>query len=119
LPVVGWSTVGGDLRAPHFFGLHALQLLPLAAWLLARYGTRLSTTARTQFVWIVGLGYLGFVGILTWQAKRGQSIVHPDARTLAAFATLLIAATLATSLVLRHGRRTEAVGGAPAGAQPV
>jgi hypothetical protein len=31
LPLVGWSTVGGDLRAPHFFATHAAQAIPLFA----------------------------------------------------------------------------------------
>lgn len=31
IPVVNWSTIAGDLRIPHFLGMHALQLLPLLA----------------------------------------------------------------------------------------
>jgi hypothetical protein len=39
LPVTGWSTRHGDLRVPHFVGLHAIQLLPLITWSLRRRGT--------------------------------------------------------------------------------
>lgn len=109
LPILGWSTVGGDLRAPHFIGLHGLQLLPLLGWLLVRYGTRLRPASRTALVWIAALGYLGLIGLLTWQALRGQSVVHPDARTLIAAGLLLTIVFSATLVVLLRGpsRRAE------------
>ncbi len=109
LPIVGWSTVGGDLRVPHFVGLHGLQLLPLFGWLVVRYGTRLRPAARTALVWIAGLGYLGLVGLLTWQALHGQSIVHPDARTLAVLAALIGGIILAVAGVLFAARRATPV----------
>ena len=36
LPLVNWTRNGGDLRVAHFFGVHALQAVPLVGWLVAR-----------------------------------------------------------------------------------
>lgn len=94
LPGVGWSEHHGDLRIPHFFGLHGLQAIPLLGWL----AIRARRGVRTVFA-LAG-SYLAFTGILTWQALRGQSIVEPDSTTLIAFAiwaVLTLCALLLTS----------------------
>ncbi|WIX79777.1 hypothetical protein QRX50_02965 [Amycolatopsis carbonis] len=99
LPILGWSTTGGDLRIPHFTGMHALQLLPLVALgleLLASRMPRLRDSAvRVRLVWVATLGYAGLVALVTWQALRGESLIHPSAPTLAAFGALLAAVALA------------------------
>ncbi len=113
IPILGWSTVGGDLRVPHFVGLHALQLLPLFGWLVGRYGKNLTTGRRKALIGIAGVGYLGLVSLLTWQALRGQSIVAPDARTLIAAGSLFAAVTAATFITLFRGPRRPAAHLAP------
>src|SRR4051794_41348340 len=100
LPLLGWSTVAGDLRIGHFVGLHALQLLPLLGWLLDR-ATRFTDRQRRQLVRTAGVGYLGIVALLVWQALRGESLVHPGAVTLSALAGLAIAVGAAVTAALK------------------
>ncbi|MGO4301496.1 hypothetical protein [Leifsonia sp. RAF41] len=104
LPVLGWSTVGGDLRIPHFVGMHALQLLPLLAILLGWLGRRWQLLAddrvRTRLVVVATVVYAAVVALVTAQALAGQSIVRPDGVFLAAGATLAAAALVATTLIL-------------------
>jgi hypothetical protein len=89
LPLLGWSTTHGDLRIPHFFGLHALQVIPLVGWFLSRRPAAwLSENHKLGLVIISALGYLGFLGLVTWQALRGQSIIAPDGLTLTTAAIL-------------------------------
>jgi hypothetical protein len=106
LPLLGWSTTGGDLRVAHFFGLHAMQVLPLVGGILALGWARrrLSNLQRLGLVWTAGLSYLGLVLLLTWQALRGQSIVAPDALTLAVLVALLGAVALVSSLIFLASR---------------
>jgi hypothetical protein len=98
LPVTGWSTVGGDLRIGHFVGLHALQALPLLAFLLRR---RFDRATQARLLLVAGAAYAGLVMLLTWQALRAQPLVHPDARTLVAWTALAVATAGASALVIR------------------
>ncbi len=103
LPFVGWSTVGGDLRVPHFVGLHSMQILPLLGFTLSRRRT-LAQRQRLVLILTAGLGYLGWLVLLTWQALRGQSVVAPDLLTLTAYAVLLGIVALGTALALTRQR---------------
>src|SRR2546421_2322162 len=104
---VGWSTEHGDLRIPHFFGLHGLQIIPLFGWLLLR-GSRLRTQRRqVGMAFAATASYFGFIGILTWQALRGQSIVAPDAATLYALGIWLAATLGAGAILLRSASSRE------------
>jgi hypothetical protein len=90
---LGWSTQHGDLRVPHFLGLHGVQVIPLLGWLVLRRRKQ----ARLAFV--AAASYITLIAILTWQALRGQSVVHPDAATLLALA-IWLAATIAAVFCL-------------------
>ncbi|GIF17892.1 hypothetical protein Ate02nite_06220 [Paractinoplanes tereljensis] len=104
LPLTGWSTTGGDLRIGHFVGLHALQALPLLAFLLNRYATRLGVRTRVRLLVIAGSAYGVLVGLLTWQALRAQPLLQPDGRTLVAVAALAVATATAAALVLTRDK---------------
>ncbi|MFC3895469.1 hypothetical protein ACFOWZ_28650 [Lentzea rhizosphaerae] len=105
LPLLGWSTQGGDLRIPHFVGIHAIQVLPLIALglivLARRYPLLRSDVRRRWVVRIAVFGYTGVFAILTWQAMRGQSVVNPDVRTLLAAAAVVAVTVALTVLALR------------------
>jgi hypothetical protein len=104
LPLVNWSTTGGDLRIGHFVGMHALQALPLLAaalTLAARRVHRLrAERVRTRLVGVAAAGYAGLVVLVTWQALRGQSLIHPDASTLSAAAVVLGITAIGTAWAL-------------------
>jgi len=108
LPLVGWSTTGGDLRIGHFVGMHALQLLPLLAAGLAALG-RLDESTRVRVVRVAAAAYAGIVVLVTWQALRGQPLLVPDVVTLAALGAVVLATGVALAGVLRT----------PAGRTPV
>ena len=105
LPFTGWSTEGGDLRIAHFIGLHALQILPLAAIFINRRFRHLNEFRRASLVWIAALGYLGFIVLFFWQALRGQPLIAPDTTTLAALAALVTAVIGAAGIVILSHRQ--------------
>lgn len=95
----GWSTEHGDLRVPHFLGLHALQALPLAAFLINR-----RKRAEREGVRLVGVAagsYAALFSTLLWQALRGESITNPGAITIAVLGAWAIATAVAVRWSIR------------------
>jgi hypothetical protein len=118
LPLVGWSTTGGDLRIGHFVGLHALQAIPLLALGLALLAGRVavlrSERVRAQLVGVGAGAWVGLTLLLTWQALRAQPLLAPDALTLAVGAGLVVTAVGAAAVVIARGSRPVAPAEAPA-----
>ncbi|TQM83458.1 hypothetical protein FHX81_5883 [Saccharothrix saharensis] len=102
LPLTGWSTTGGDLRVPHFFGMHGLQVMVLLVLGLAASG--LAERVRTRVVAVAALGCTGLFALLVWQALRGEPLVHPGGTTWAALGGLVVVVAAGVGLALRSGR---------------
>lgn len=104
LPVLGWSTVAGDLRIGHFVGLHGLQAMPLLALLLSRFAGRLTVRAKVRLLVVAAVAYALLTASFTIQALRAQSVIHPDVWTLAGWATIALGAAAAGALVVARDR---------------
>jgi len=115
LPLLGWSTVSGDLRIPHFVGMHALQLLPLFAIILGALGGRTRLLAddrvRIRLVVVAAGAFAATLAVLTTQALIGQSIVRPQGGILVAGwsvgAVSVAAAVIVLVAAARHPLQTE------------
>jgi hypothetical protein len=92
----GWSTEHGDVRVPHFVGLHALQVLPIIALLLGR--ARFRGKVRERLVMVAAASYGGLFTILLVQALRGVPLIAPDGSTVVQLATWAVATAAAASL---------------------
>ncbi len=73
LPLVGWATAGGDLRVAHFWGIHAMQIVPAFVWPFRHKGW-----ARTV-VWIAAFAVTVISAATFWQAINGQAFISSGA----------------------------------------
>ena len=90
----GWSLSHGDLRVPHFLGLHAMQVLPVVALLLTR--RRRSDARAVRLTFVAAGSYFALFALLLAQALSGESVAAPSPAFLSGF-TIWAAATAITA----------------------
>ena len=108
IPFVHWSATGGDLRIPHFVGMHGMQVILLVALLVnvlaARAAWLCDERTRRSVIAVAAAGYAGLTALVAWQALRGQSLIHPDARTWAALGVIAVVTAAGLASVYAVGR---------------
>jgi len=72
VPITGWSREHGDLRVPHFVGMHAVQALPALAWLMMPIA---SMAARRRAVLAAAAAYTTLFVFLLVQALNGHPFI--------------------------------------------
>jgi len=103
LPFLGWSTVAGDLRVGHFFGLHSIQV----AVILLAISLIVPLAFRVPLLIVGNLTWLGFVGLVTLQSLRAEPFASPNALTLTGLGGLLAVAALSFALLVMAQSRSK------------
>ncbi len=75
LPFVNWSTIGGDLRIAHFIAIHAIQIVPVFAVILAQMTPRPSHRQRRMAVYAMAALVALAVGGTFVQAALGHPLL--------------------------------------------
>ena len=70
LPFVNWSTAAGDLRIAHFFGMHAMQVLPLLGFVLDK-----SRAPARNLVFAVSIIWVAVMSGLLVIALQGRPLL--------------------------------------------
>ena len=69
--LMNWARDGGDLRVAHFFGMHAMQVLPFVGWLVAR----LARNGAIVLVVVFACLYAAFATFTFLQAVGGRPFI--------------------------------------------
>lgn len=69
---LNWSRAFGDLRVAHFFGIHALQIIPFLGWILSY---KVQAKISSNILLLVSFAYTLFVVATMVQALSGRPLL--------------------------------------------
>ncbi len=72
LPFVNWSTKAGDLRIAHMLGIHALQVIPFAGYLVIRWMKYRPLPRQMSYLVAFTILYVGLTLAVLVQAMARQ-----------------------------------------------
>jgi hypothetical protein len=75
LPFVNWSTIGGDLRIAHFIAIHAIQIVPLFAFILSQMAPIPAVKHRRMAIAALAIVVSATVGATFVQAALGHPLL--------------------------------------------
>jgi hypothetical protein len=75
LPFVNWSVIAGDLRIAHFIAIHAIQIVPLFAYILSQMAPILPVKHRRLAVGALAIAVCVVVGATFVQAALGRPLL--------------------------------------------
>ena len=86
----------GNMKVPHAVTLHAIQVLPLLAWLL--FFTKWNESRRTKITLVAAVGYMGLAVVIAIQTFSGLAPI--DMGLLATLVFVLSTGMIATAFAL-------------------
>ena len=75
LPFLNWSTIGGDLRIAHFIAIHAIQIVPVFAYVLSQMAPVPAVRQRKLAVAALSIVVALAVGMTFVQAAMGRPLL--------------------------------------------
>jgi hypothetical protein len=100
LPFFGWNLCTGDWRVPHFIGLHAMQAVPVLAWLHLRTARSASAMPTAQRV-----GTAAYIAVFLGAVVRtagGRSVLDVSAGSALLVGLPLVLFLLAAARLARR-----------------
>jgi hypothetical protein len=92
-----FTGMDGNIIWLHGLGFHALQAIPLVAWLSERSG--LAPGVRRRFIHVAGVSYLLGLLAVGWQTAIGRSVLELSAFPLLAGGCFLIGIAAAAAVL--------------------